>query len=98
MTGNNIVKIELNALENEKQALIAVFKRQLEAFRRIRKELEKVTWADARYDALIDSLNAIGHVLSSTFQTLTNGRDTYVISDLIPWATEYLNFERKFPG
>lgn len=95
---DNIVRIEMSGIESEKQALVVVFKRQLDAFHGIKKELEKVQWADSNYDALIDSMNDIGRTLSSTLQTLTNGYDIYVISNLVLLANEYLKFENKFPG
>ncbi|MBQ8408363.1 MAG: hypothetical protein IJY39_05805 [Clostridia bacterium] len=93
----NTVKIEMNALEAEKHTVISVYKRQLEAFRYIKKELEGVQWSDANYDRLIDSINAIGQALSATLQALTNGDDVFVISELIPLAEEYLEHEKRFP-
>lgn len=94
---DNTVKIEMNALEDEMHTVITVYKRQLEAFSHIKKELEKVQWADSKYDKLIDSMNIIGQALSSTLQSLTNGHDVFMISDLIPLAEEYLNCEKRFP-
>jgi uncharacterized protein YjgD (DUF1641 family) len=91
------VKIDLNALEAEKHTVISVYKRQLEAFRYIKKELEKVEWADEKYDELIDSMNVIGQALSSALQTLSNGHDVRVISALIPLANRYLENEKQFP-
>ncbi len=91
------VKIDMNALEAEKHTVIWVYKRQLEAFRYIKKELERVQWADEHYDQLIESINIISQTLSSTLQSLTNGDDVYVISDLILMAEKYLEYEKKFP-
>jgi hypothetical protein len=91
------VKIEMNALESEKRTVIRVYKRQLDAFRYIKKDLERIQWADEHYDQLIESINIISQTLSSTLQSLTNGDDVYIISDLIPMAEKYLEYEKKFP-
>ena len=92
-----MINIEMNALEAEKQQVIRFYKKQVEAFRAIKKEAEKAEWADSKYDEFVDSMNLIGSTLSSLFQTITNGSDVYVISKLITLADEYLENERKFP-
>lgn len=90
-------KIEISSLEAEKQSVIYFYKRQLEEFRHMKKEIEKVQWYDANYDRLIESMNIIGRELSNIIQTITNGNDVFVISDLIPLARQYKENERKFP-
>ena len=91
------IKIDQSAIEIEKHTVISVYKKQLEAFRYLKKEIERVQWADSRYDELIEQLNIIGKTLSDTLQSITNGDDVYVISDLIPLANEYSEYAKKFP-
>ena len=91
------VKLNLDALEIERHAVIAVYNNQLEAFRSLKKEMERVKWADDRYDRAVDSLNEIGKALASALQSLTNGHDVYVISDMIPLANKYVDNARYFP-
>lgn len=92
-----MIKIDVNALEQEKQSIIMFYKKQIEAFRHIKKEAEKVQWADSNYDSFVDSMNIIGEALSTILQSITNGSDVYVISDVLPLAREYLDNERRFP-
>lgn len=92
-----MVEININALENEKQNVIMFYKKQIEAFRNIKKEAEKVQWADSNYDDFVSSMNIIGSALSQMLQAITNGTDVYIISDVLPLAREYLENERKFP-
>ncbi len=89
--------INVNDMENEKFAVISFYKKQVEAFRYIKKEIEKAQWADAKYDELVESLNEIGKTLANVFQTLTNGDDVYIISELSFLAGDYLENERYFP-
>jgi len=84
-------------MENEKNAVIFTYKRQLNAFHHIKKEIEKIQWEDANYDALIEQMNAIGKELAKALQLITNGDDVYAISDVIPLATKYLQHAEKFP-
>ena len=91
------VEININALESEKQSVIMFYKKQIEAFRSIKREAEKVQWADSNYDDFVSSMNIIGSALSQMLQAITNGTDVYVISDILPLAREYLDNERKFP-
>ena len=72
-------------------------KKQVEAFRRIKKEAEKVQWADANYDEFVTTMNIIGQALCNILGTISNGTDVYVISELLPLARAYLENERKFP-
>ncbi len=92
-----MINIDINSLESEKQTVIMFYKKQVEAFRNIKREAEKVQWADSKYDEFVSSMNTIGSTLSTLLQTITNGSDVYVISDLLPLAREYLENERKFP-
>lgn len=95
---DNTVKIDIGALESERLAVISTYKKQLEAFRYIKKELEKVRWADSKYDELIEKMNVIGRTLSEVLQKLTNGDDVYVIGDTIDFANQYLENEKRFPS
>ena len=92
-----MIKIDINALECEKQEIIQIYKRQVEAFRYIKKEAEKVQWADSKYDEFVNSMNEIGSILSRILGEITNGTDVYVISQLLPLARTYLDNERMFP-
>lgn len=89
--------IDINALESEKQTVISFYKKQLEAYRYLKREIEKVQWSDANYDSLVSTLNIISRALSNMIQTITNGIDVYAISELIPLANQYVENERKFP-
>ena len=92
-----MIEIAINDLENEKQAVLMFYKKQIEAFRRIKKQAEDAEWADAKYDEFVESMNLIGETLSELFQTITNGSDVYIISDLLSLAYKYLENEKKFP-
>ena len=92
-----MIKIEMGALESEKMAVNSFYKKQLEAFRDIKKDAEKVQWDDDNYDAFVNSMNSIGSALSAMLQTISNGDEVYVISQLKQAAEEYLQYERKFP-
>jgi len=92
-----MIRIDVNSLEQEKQAVIMFYKKQIEAFRYIKKEAERVQWADSNYDEFVSSMNMIGDALSTMLQSITNGSDVYVISDVLPLAREYLDNERRFP-
>ena len=94
---DDTIKIEIKDLENEMCVVISVYKKQLEAFRYLKKEIERVEWEDGVYDEVIEQLNTILKTLSNTLQALTNGREVYVISDVIPLAEEYLENAKKFP-
>jgi hypothetical protein len=93
-----MVNIDISSLECEEREVKDFFKRQVEAFCKIKKETEKVRWSDSRYDSLVDSMNEIGSALSSVLQTLTNGNDVYVIDALLPLARTYAENERLFPS
>lgn len=91
------IRINISDMESEKFAVISFYKKQVEAFRHIKKEIEKARWADAKYDELVESLNVIGKTLADVFQTVTNGDDVYIISELAFLADDYLENERYFP-
>lgn len=92
-----MVKIDIKELENEKQAIISVYKKQLESLRYLKKEIETVQWADIHYDQLVDDMNKTIPKLCDALQILTNGKDVYVIDELIDLANDYLNCGKKFP-
>ena len=92
-----MIRIDVNSLEQEKQAVIMFYKKQIEAFRHMKREAEKVEWADSKYDEFVSSMNLIGDALCKILNTITNGTDVYVISELVPLARRYLENERRFP-
>lgn len=92
-----MVSIEIRQLEMEKGEVIRFFKKQVELFRNLRKEIEKVEWNDARYDELVTSMNIIGAALSQGIQELTNGSQVYAIDELLPLVEEYKAVARDFP-
>ena len=63
-----MVKIDINALVSEKQEIISIYKKQLDAFQHLRKSVEKVQWADNHYDQLVDSLNEIIYILNEAVE------------------------------
>lgn len=92
-----MIHLEINDIENEKLAVVSFYKKQIEAFRNIKKECEKVEWDDANYDAFVVSMNAIGESLAKIIQTLSDGRDVYIISELLLLGQEYMSIAKKFP-
>lgn len=92
-----MIKVDLKALEREKAAVRAFHKKQVEAFVEIKKEAEKAQWADDKFDEFVQCMNSISSTLAATLQTLSNGRDVYMIDELTLAAEEYLEFERRFP-
>ncbi|MBP3321517.1 MAG: hypothetical protein J6M12_04115 [Clostridia bacterium] len=94
---NNRITIDVIDLENEKELAIRYYKKQLEAFHSLKKEIERVNWSDARYDALVNCMNDIGLTLTETLGKISNGYDVYAISDTLPLAYEYLENAKRFP-
>ncbi|MBQ4509964.1 MAG: hypothetical protein II984_04505 [Clostridia bacterium] len=92
-----MTKIDINALESERDDILRFFKKQLERYRELKRQMEKVQWYDANYDATVDALNAIGRALSEAISTLSDGYGAYIIDDLIPLAKDYLSVARDFP-
>ena len=92
-----MIHVEIKDVENEKLAILSFYKKQIEAFRNLKKEIEKVQWDDANYDAFVVSMNAIGASLAKIIQTLSNGRDVYIISELLLLSQEYMSLAKKFP-
>lgn len=92
-----MISIDISQLEMEKQEILYIFKEQLDSFRSLKKEVEKVEWADARYDDLVSSINVITRVISQAICEITNGYDTYVIDELLPLARDYVDIAREFP-
>ncbi|MBQ7333210.1 MAG: hypothetical protein IJW38_02555 [Clostridia bacterium] len=92
-----MTKIDINALELERNEVLRFFKNQLEKFRQLKREIEKVQWTDSNYDAMVDAMNQIGSALTDAIGAITNGYDAYIIDDLIPLAKDYLSVAREFP-
>lgn len=92
-----MTKIDINALESERDDILRFFKKQLERYRELKRQMEKVQWYDANYDATVDALNTIGRALSEAVSTLSDGYGAYIIDDLIPLAKDYLSVARDFP-
>lgn len=95
---DDLIKLDLNDLEMEKNEIIRVYKNQLDNYSQIKKTVERLTWDDDRYDELIQSLNQIAHALMEGLNALTNGNDVYIIDDLSYWAKKYLENAKKFPN
>ena len=92
-----MISIDISQLEMEKQEILRIFKKQLDSFRSLKKEVEKVEWADAKYDDLISSINEITRAVSQAIGEITNGYDTYAIDELLPLARDYVDIAREFP-
>lgn len=92
-----MVSVEIRQLEMEKSEVIRFFKKQIELFRNLKKEIERVQWNDQRYDELIIAINEIGMALSQGIQMLTNGNQVYAIDELLPLVEEYRALARQFP-
>lgn len=92
-----MISIDISQLEMEKQEILRIFKKQLDSFRSLKKEIEKVEWADAKYDDLVSSINEITRAISQAIGEITNGYDTYVIDELLPLAKDYVDIAREFP-
>ncbi len=91
------VKADIVSLENERKEVIFFFRRQVEAFENLKKTIDRVEWADSRYDDLVICLNQIGAVISDTLQRLTNGRDVYVLDELTVLLAQYVALANAFP-
>ena len=92
-----MISIDISQLEMEKQEILRVFKKQLDSFRSLKKEVEKVEWADAKYDDLVSSINEITRAITQAIGEITNGYYTYAIDELLPLAKDYVNIAREFP-
>ena len=92
-----MISVEIRQLEMEKSEVIRFFKKQIELFRNLKKEIERVQWNDQRYDELIIAINEIGMALSQGIQMLTNGNQVYAIDELLPLVEEYRALARQFP-
>ena len=89
-------KIDIKWLESEEGEVLAFCKKQAESFYRLKREIEKVHWADERYNELVDSMNEVGKALSGILQTLSDEKWVYAISELFPLAEQYLEEEKRF--
>ena len=92
-----IVKADIEKLKEEERECLAFFKKQLEEFHDLKKACEKVEWNDELYNQFVVSMNVIGKALSTMIQTLTNGRDVFLITEFIPYLNDYLEMAKKFP-
>ena len=93
----NMVHINMRDLEYEAMTVVKFYEKQQEAFRVIKKAAENVQWADANYDAFVDSMNIIGMELSKILQSLTDGDEVYMITELLQRGQDYLENEKMFP-
>ena len=91
------IKADTAQLKNEEYAITRFLKEQINAFTNIKKIIERVQWADSRYDELIVSMNEIGVAISNLIQVLTNGRDVYILSELTVLLNQYTNLANSFP-
>lgn len=91
------IKADTVQLKNEEAVVIRFLKEQINAFSSIKKTIENVQWADAKYDELIICMNVIGAEISDLIQMLTNGRDVYVLSELTVLIDQYTKLENSFP-
>ena len=89
----NMVHINMRDLEYEAMTVVKFYEKQQEAFRVIKKAAENVQWADANYDAFVDSMNIIGMELSK----ITDGDEVYMITELLQRGKDYLENEKMFP-
>ena len=92
-----MIEIDIKDLEAERDEILRFFKKQLEKYRGLKRDIEKAEWADSNYDALVDSMNAIGKALAQAILTITNGNDAYIIDELIPLAKDYISVATEFP-
>ena len=92
-----MIKIDIESLEREKIAILAFYKKQIEAYRILRQECEKVQWSDQNYDRFVESMNIIGNNLSKIIQSLSDGRDVYMISELLDLVNKYTECAKAFP-
>lgn len=91
------VKVDLDNLKREEREILVFFKKQVEEFQELKKICEKVEWNDALYNQFIDSMNAIGKALSTIIQTITNGKDVYLITEFMPYLQNFLEMAKSFP-
>lgn len=91
------IKLNISALEIEKNDIIRLYKKQLEDYRQIKKLVERAAWDDEKYYALIENLNIVGKSLAKALHALTDGDNIYIIDDLVFWTQKYLENKDKFP-
>ena len=92
-----MISVNIRDLEMEKNEVIRFFKKQIDTFKTLKKEIEKVQWNDTKYDELVSAMNEIGTALSQGIQVLTNGSKVYIVDDLLPLVGEYKSLARQFP-
>ena len=93
----NNVKLNISDLEAERRTIIMIYKKQLESYYQIKKQIENARWDDERYDRTIDSLNTIGRALLDGLEKLTNGNEVYAIDEVILASKKYLENKSRFP-
>lgn len=94
---SDTVSIDIKFLEIQKHSVIDFFKKQIEAYGKIKRLIEKAEWVDARYDSLVTTLNVIGSTICDAINQLTNGNSVYIIDDVLDLANRYLQNENNFP-
>ena len=92
-----MTELNIRDLEDERDEILRFFKKQLEKFRYLKRDIEKSEWSDSNYDELIVSMNAIGKALSEAVLRLTNGDNAYIIDELLPLAKSYVAVADAFP-
>ena len=92
-----MTNVEINQLEMQRQEILRIFKKQLEAFQGLKKEIERVEWADDKYDRLVTAINEIASAISQAIHKITNGNNTYAIDELLVLARNYVAVAREFP-
>lgn len=92
-----MINVDIEDLEREQRLVINFYKKQIEEFILIKKECEKVQWSDKNYDEFVLTMNIVAQTLSKLLQTLTNGQDVYIISELLNLANKYVENAKKFP-
>lgn len=94
---NEKIKADNIELKNEASNIIHFLNKQIDAFTSIKKIIENIQWADSKYDNLIICMNDIGSSISNLIQELTNGRDVYILSELMVLLDQYIDLASDFP-
>ena len=92
-----MISVDIEDLEREQRLIINFYKKQIEEFTLIKKECEKVEWSDKNYDEFVLSMNIVAQALSKLLQSITNGQNVYIVSELLNLANKYVENVKKFP-
>ena len=92
-----IVKATIEDLIREEREWFTFLKKQINEFCDIKRACENVAWDDELYNQFVVSMNEIGKALSTIIQTMTNGRDVFLITEFIPFLNDYLETGKEFP-